>query len=75
MHILLSKELLMSKKKTENNNSYDKKLAFKNNASFISCISKINNAFIGVAENLDVAMSKYNLFESSKNYKKTTGSL
>ena len=47
----------MSKKKTENNNSYDKKLAFKNNASFISCISKINNAFIGVAENLDVAMS------------------
>ena len=55
MHILLSKELLMSKKKKENNNSCDKKLAFKNNASFISCISKINNIFIDIAENLDVA--------------------
>ena len=26
-----------------NNNVHDKKLAFKNNAPFISCISKINN--------------------------------
>ena len=26
--------------------AYDKKLAFKNNAPFISCISKINNALI-----------------------------
>ena len=25
------------------NNAYDKKLAFKNNASFIRCISKFNN--------------------------------
>ena len=27
-----------------NNNAYNKKLAFKNNAPFISCILKINNA-------------------------------
>ena len=26
-----------------NNDGYDKKIAFKNNASFVSCISKINN--------------------------------
>ena len=29
-----------------NNDAYDKKLAFKNNAPFISCISKINNVLI-----------------------------
>ena len=28
------------------NNAYDKKVAFKNNALFVSCISKINNALI-----------------------------
>ena len=28
------------------NNAYDKKLAFKNNAPFVSCISKINNTLI-----------------------------
>ena len=30
----------------QNANSYDKKLAFKNNAPFISCVSKINNTLI-----------------------------
>ena len=29
------------------NNACDKEIAFKNNASFISCISKINNTLIG----------------------------
>ena len=29
------------------NNACDKELAFKNNASFTSCISKINNTLIG----------------------------
>ena len=28
------------------NDAYDKKLAFKNNAPFISCTSKINNTLI-----------------------------
>ena len=37
--------------------AYDKKLAFKNNAPFISCISKINNTLIDNAEDLDVVMS------------------
>ena len=39
-----------------NNNAYDKKLAFKNNAPFISCISKINNTLIDNAEDLDILM-------------------
>ena len=43
-------------------------LAFKNNALFISCISKIN------AEDLDIVIM-YNLLEYSKNYSKTSGSL
>ena len=48
-----------------NNNAYDKKLAFKNNAPFIRCISKIDNALIDNAEDLDIAMPMYNLIEYS----------
>ena len=51
---------------------YDKKLAFKNNAPFTSCISKINNTLTDNAEDLDVVMSMYNLLEYIKNYKKKT---
>ena len=50
-------------------------LAFKSNAPFTNCISKINIVLIDNAEDLDVVMSMYNLLEYSKNYKKTTGSL
>ena len=35
------------------NNAHDKKSAFKNKAPFISCISKINNALIDTAKDLD----------------------
>ena len=38
----------------------NKAAAFKNNAPFINCISKING---------DVAMPMYNLIEYSENYK------
>ena len=58
-----------------NDTNYRKELAFKNNASFISCISKINNTFIDNAKDLDIVMPMYNLIEYSKNYSKTTGSL
>ena len=50
-------------------------LAFKNNAPFISCISKINVVLIENAEDLDIVMPIYNLLEYSKNYSKTSGSL
>ena len=45
------------------NDAYDKKLAFKNNAPFVSCISKINNTLIDSVEDFDIVMSMYNLSE------------
>ena len=56
-----------------NNDVYDKILTFKNNAPFISCVSKINNTLIDNAE--DLVMPMYNLIEYCKNSSKTTGSL
>ena len=50
-------------------------LAFKNNAPFTNCISKINNVLIDNVEDLDVVMPMYDLLEYSKNYRKTIGSL
>ena len=58
-----------------NRSRKNRPLAFKNNAPFISCISKINNTLIDNAEDLDVAMPMYNLIKYGKNYRKTTGSL
>ena len=53
----------------------NKIVAFKNNAPFINCISKINVVQIENAEDIDVVMPMYNFLEYSKNYKKTTGNL
>ena len=47
-------------------------LAFKNNAPFTSCISKINNVLTDNAEDLDIVTPMYNLLEYNKNYRKTT---
>ena len=58
-----------------NNSKRNEAVVFKNNASFINCISKINGIKIDNAEDLDVVMPMYNLLQYSKNYKKTTGSL
>ena len=58
-----------------NNNAYDKKSSFKNNAPFSSCISKINNTLIDNTEDLDIVMPMYNMIEYSKNYLKTTEGL
>ena len=54
-----------------NNDAYGKKLGFKNNALFVSCISKISNTFIDKAEDLDVIQPVFNLLEYIKNYSKT----
>ena len=50
-------------------------LAFKNNAPFTNCISKMNSVLIDNVKDLDVVMPMYNLSEYSKNYRKKTGSL
>ena len=60
------------------NNIRDKKnrpLILKNNAPFVSCITRINGELIEDADDLDVVRPMYNLLEYSKNYRKTIGSL
>ena len=46
-----------------------KRLAFENNAPFVSCISKINNTLINNAKDLGILMP---MLEYSKNYSKTS---
>ena len=50
-------------------------LILKNNAPFVSCITRINNELIEDADDLDIVMPMYNLLEYSINYRKTIGSL
>ena len=53
-----------------NNANRNKATAFKNNAPFINCTSKINGVKIDNAKDLDVVMPMYNLLKYIKNYKK-----
>ena len=53
----------------------NKGVVFKNCATFINCISEINNTQIDNAKDIDIVMPMYNLIEYSNNYAKTTGSL
>ena len=55
--------------------SQNRPLILKNNAPFISCITKINKELIEDAEDLDIVITIYNLLEYSKNYRNTIGSL
>ena len=60
------------------NNIKDKRnipLILKNNAPFVSCITRINGELIEDADDSDIVMSMYNLLEYRKNYRKTIGSL
>ena len=60
------------------NNIRDKRnrpVILKNNAPFVSCITRINGELIEDADDLDIVMPMYNLLEYSKNYRKTIGSL
>ena len=60
------------------NNIRDKRnrpLILKNNAPFVSCITRINGELIEDANDLDMVIPMYNLLEYSKNYRKTIGSL
>ena len=52
----------------------DKGVTFKNCAPFTKCISKINNADINNAHDIDILMPMYNLIEYSDNYSETSGS-
>ena len=46
-------------------------LILKNNAPFVSCITRINGELIEDADDSDIVMSMYNLLQYSKNYRKT----
>ena len=74
MHILVNGKITVT---SQNNVIRDKKnrpLILKNNAPFISCITRINGELIEDADDLDIVMPMYNLLEYSKNYRKTIGS-
>ena len=60
---------------TNNDNTENKKLTFKNNDPFRSCISKANNTFIDNSEDLYIVMPKYNLLEYTDNYSMTSEGL
>ena len=53
----------------------NKPVISKNNAPFVSCITRINGELIEDADDLDIVIPMYNLLEYSKNYRKTIGSL
>ena len=53
-------------------NNTNKKVIFKNCASFTNCISEINNTQVDNAKDLDIVMPMYNLIECSDNYAKTS---
>ena len=67
----------VNKDNADNINTYnnDRTFILKNNAPFISCITKINGELVENAEDLDVVIPMYNLIEYCKNYRKTNGSL
>ena len=53
----------------------NRSVILKNNAPFISYITRINGELIEDADDLDIVMPMYNLLEYSKNYRKFIGSL
>ena len=59
-YIVIKGTITVIKANNRDRNNRDRNyrsLSFKNNSSFISCISKINNVLIDSAEDLDVVMS------------------
>ena len=60
--------------KNNNNDNENRKLTFENNASFTTCLSKVNGILIDNVD-LDDVMPIYNFLDYSNNHKKTTGSL
>ena len=57
-----------------NNDMTQKSVLFEKNASFTSCISKINNTFIDNAKDLVIMMPIYFLLEYSDNFSIKSGS-
>ena len=62
-HIVVNRDI--SLEADDDANKHDRNLVFKNNASFINCITKINGIKVDNAEDLDVVIPMYNLLEYS----------
>ena len=62
-HIVVNRDI--SLEVDDDANKHDRNLVFKNNASFINCITKINGIKVDNAEDLDVVIPMYNLLEYS----------
>ena len=79
-YILVKGKIVVTAPGVNNNadNIRDKRnrhVILKNNAPFVSCITRINGELIEGADDLDIVMPMYNLLEYSKNYRKAIGSL
>ena len=62
-HIVVNRDI--SLEVDDDANKHDRNLVFKNNASFINCITKINGIKVDNTEDLDVVIPMYNLLEYS----------
>ena len=74
-YIVVKGTIDLSADAANENHKFEKYLKKKNNAPFISCISKINSTLIDNAEDLDIVMSMYSPLEYSQNYSMTSRSL
>ena len=72
---IVAKGLVAASAEERDRADMDRDFVLKNNAPFISCISKINCVLIENAEDLDAVMPMYNLLEYNKNYSNIFGSL
>ena len=70
--IVVKRVIDLSAAAANENDKAEKDVAFKNNAPFRSCISKINNPLIDNAEDPDIVMSMYNLLEYTDSYLMTS---
>ena len=73
-YILINGKIAVTSQGNVIRDKKNRPLILKNNAPFISCITKINGDIIEDAEDLDIVMPMYNLLEYSKNYRKIIGS-
>ena len=72
-HILVKETITVEEETEVAPYNANKKVLFKNCASFRDCISRISNTQVDDAHNIDVVMPTYNLIEYSDIYSKTSG--
>ena len=74
-YILVNGTITVTEDRQNKRDRQNRPLILKNNAPFISCITRINGELIEDADDLDIIMPMYNLLEYSNNYRKTRESL